>query len=457
LISYGRRNEQGIVNGSYSTADFTRPQGDNNIFAEYAMKYLVDPNWLGTSYIFGVDSLAMSRIENRPNTEWFTASAQLNYRRDWAPGLTFRGVVGYDGNVYTEESYQPPRFFYTGIGFDGNRTTGTQSINRLNYDGSASYATTFGTDITSTTRLGLQSFDTRSNSALIDMQGFASPKIRAQQSAATFLSTADGVGQSREADLYLLEELVFSETYFVSVGGRLDYTTLLGATATQQFFPRASGMVRLDTIDFMPEAFNLFKIRAAWGLSGQPPGTTAADPLRWSTARHGVGVGYVVGSIGNPDVELESISEIELGLEFEIDNSYGMDFTYNLGSATNSIVSFQNHVEYNNAEAVVGAPDADVNSQEYRDTAATLARLDNTFSTNFINSADWVRFHELSLRINATDWLNDLFGGNSLQGVNAVLSVRNVAPFTSYDGVDPEGKADGGQSSCVDRGVEFNL
>lgn len=637
LISYGRRNEQGIVNmnelmredvranfdfsptnevtvslnGSYSTADITRPQGDNNIFSEYAVKYLVDPNWLGTSYIFGVDSLAMSRIENRLNTERFTASAQLNYRPDWAPGLTFRGVVGYDGNVYTEESYQPPGFFYTGIGFDGNRTTGTQSINRLNYDVSASYATTFGTDITSTTRLGLQSFDTRSNSALIDMQGFASPKIRAQQSAATFLSTADGVGQSREAGLYLQEELVFSETYFVSVGGRLDYTTLLGATATQQFFPRASGMVRLDKFDFMPKAFNLFKVRAAWGLSGQPPGTTAADPLRWSTARSGVGVGYVVGSIGNPDVELESVSEIELGLEFEIDNSYGMDFTYYMGSATNSIVSFpnspstgltatgvprnvgginnwgfemnayanifrteeygldlnfilnhqnnevtdlggaqpigssygdqfirvgsprsswfnfrnlgpgfdangvftgaqysdsleflatavptwtgsfgltfrflkhftlyglvewaggmsvlnlsrefqvsfQNDVEYKNAEAVVGAPDADVNSQEYKDAAATLARLDNTFSTNFINSADWVRFRELSLRINATDWLNDLFGGNSLQGVNAVLSVRNVALFTSYDGVDPEGNADGGQSSGVDRGVEFN-
>ena len=637
LLSYGRRDEDGIINQNYlnregfrGNFDFSpmsevsvsintnynvstigRPQGDNNIFSDYSVKYLVDPNWLGTNYIFGVDSVAMAAIENTLNTERITASSQINYRPSWAPGLSFRGLIGYDGNTFSEESYFPPGFFYSGIGFDGNRTTAVQNITRINFDVSAAYSTTFGKNIHSTTTLGTQAFDTRNATGLTDMQEFASPKIKAQQSAGTFLSTSDGVTQTREAGIYLNEELVFSETYFLTVAGRYDFTTLLGTDVKPQIFPRVSGMVRLDKFDFLPETFNLFKVRAAWGISGQPPGRSAAAPLIWSTARSGAGVGYVVGSIGNPDIQLERVSELEFGLEFEIDNRYGLDFTYYMGQASNSIVSFpnspstgltatgvpqnvggidnwgfeanayasiirtedfgldlnlivnhqdnevtdlggaqplgsnfgdqyidvgyprsswfnfqnqgatfdengvytgpaygdeivyiansiprwtgsfglnfrflkhisvygllewgsgysvlnlsrefqirfQNDVEYKNAQAVVGDENADVNSQAYKDAAETLARLDPTFSTNFINDADWLRFRELSLRVDGTEWLNSAFGSNALKGINFVFSVRNVMLWTGYDGVDPEGNADGGQASGVDRGVEFN-
>ena len=317
--------------------------------------------------------------------------------------------------------------------------------------------------------------------------------------------------------------------------------------------------------------------------------------------------------IGNPDVELESVSEIELGFEFEIDNRYGMDFTYYMGNASNSIVSFQNSpstgltatgvprnvggiknwgieanlyasvirtvdfgldlnliinnqnnevtdlggaqpigstygdqyidvgysrsswfnfknmgatfdengvytgpaygdsiefianaiptwtgsfglnfrflkhfslygllewsngssvlnlarefqiqfqndAEYNKADAIVNPAEGtpDVSSQEYKDAAEHLAKYDPTFSTNFVNEANWLRIREVSLRIDATEWLNSAFSGNGLSGVNFVFSARNLALFTGYDGVDPEGNADGGQSSGTDRGVEFN-
>lgn len=635
LISYGRRDEDGIINqnyleregfrgnfefspisevtvainSNYNVATIGRPQGDNNIFSDYAVKYLVDPNWLGTNYIFGVDSVAMAAIENVLNTERITASAELNWRPMWAPGLSFRGLVGYDGNSFTEESYYPPGYFYSGIGFDGNRTTAVQSVTRMNFDVSASYATHFGDNIQSITTLGTQAFDTKNSTALTDMQEFASPKIKAQQSAGTFLSTSDGLTQTREAGIYLNEQLVVDETYFFTLAGRYDFTTLLGVDVKPQLFPRVSGMVRLDKFDFLPDAFNLFKVRASYGISGQPPGRAAAAPLIWTTARSGAGVGYVVGSIGNPDIELESVSELEFGLEFEIDSRYGLDFTYYLGSASNSIVSFpnspstgltatgvpqnvggidnwgfeanayasiirtedfgldlnlivnhqdnevtdlggaqplgsnfgdqyidvgyprsswynfqnqgasfddagnftgtaygdsivyiansiptwtgsfgltfrflkhfslygllewgagysvlnlsrefqirfQNDVEYKNAQEALA--NNDPSSAAYKEAAETLARLDPTYSTNFINEADWLRFRELSFRIDGTEWLNSAFGGSGLSAINFVFSVRNVMLWTGYDGVDPETNADGGQASGVDRGVEFN-
>ena len=642
FLSYGRRDEEGVIaqnsllresvrgnfsfaplsevrvdfSGYYSSSDVKRPQGDNNIFSLYSNNLLVNPDFFGGSvYIFGSDSAALSKIENNLNTQRFTLGGEVNYNPDWAPGLNFRGVVGFDGNNFINEAYLPPGEFYSGIGTDGNRTTVTNSINRFNFDVSANYAITFGDDIHSTTHLGIQAFDTKVYDASVDMQGYASPKIRAQQSAATFLSTADGVLQSREAGIFLNEELVFSNTYFVSLGGRLDHTTLLNSDAIVRFLPRISAMVRMDQYDFMPEMFNLFKVRAAYGQSGQPPSVLSADAVRWATDRSGYGVGYVIGSIGNPDVALENIQEFEIGLEFEIDARYGLDFTYYFGNGRNSIVDFPNtpstgltatgvprnvggidnwgfeanayasvirtidwgldfnlivnnqnnevtdlggaqpigstygdqfievgysrssffgfvvtgaaydengmyagaiysdsieyvanaipewtgsfgttfrflkhftlygllewstgysamnltkyfqtqfgnNVDYNNLERDLGltgeTPKWTPGSAEYKDAAERFARYDIAATTNYVEEADWLRVREVSLRIDATEWISDLFGGKGLTGLNAIFSARNIVLMTGYSGVDPESNADGGQNSGTDRAVEFN-
>ena len=642
FLSYGRRNEEGVIaqnsllresvrgnfnfsptgevtvdlSGFYSTSDVRRPQGDNNILSIYANNLLANPAVFGGSvYIFGSDSSAMSMIENKLNTQRFTLGGQINYNPNWAPGLNFRGVVGFDGNNFANEAYQPPGQSYPGIGLDGNRTLVNNTVNRFNFDVSANYATMIGDDITSTTHLGMQAFDTKSGNSSNDMQGYASPKIRAQQSAATFLSTSDGISQSREAGIFLNEDLVFSNTYFFSLGGRLDHTTLLNSDAIVRFLPRVTGMVRLDQFDFIPETFNLFKVRAAYGQSGQPPSILAADAVRWATDRSGYGVGYLIGSIGNPGVKLENIQEFELGLEFEIDSRYGLDFTYYLGKGRNSIVNFPNtpstgltatgvprnvggidnwgfeanayasvirtedwgldfnlivnnqknevtdlggaqpigstygdqyikvgysrssffgytvtgaaydssgmyagalysdsleyianaipqwtgsfgttlrflkhfslygllewstgysalnmtkyyqsqfgnNVDYNNLERDLGltgeAPKWTPGSDDYKAAAERFAHYDPAAATNYVESASWLRLREISLRIDATEWIQSLMGSNGIRGLNAILSARNVLLMTNYSGVDPESNADGGQGSGTDRAVEFN-
>ena len=638
FLSYGYRDEQGIIEqnglirnsvranfefspindlsvtiaGSYSNSDVQRPQGDNNILSDYSVKYLVNGPMFGSYYLFGADSVAMASVENNLETERLTTSGQLLYRPSYLPGLTVQGVIGLDINGFQNEAYSPPGLFYPGFGLEGQRTIVNQGINRLNYDVNASYATMFGSSVSSTTRLGMQAFDTRTTNDLSSQQQFASNQIRALQSSGTFLSTSDGRVQNREAGIYLQEEVVIDETYFVSGGLRLDNTTLLNAESQSRILPRISGMVRLDRFNFLPETFNLFKVRVAWGQSGQPPAITGADPLRWSTARSGYGVGYVVGSVGNPDVELEAVSELELGLEFEIDSRYGLDFTYYMGSGNNSIVNFANTpstgltatgvprnvggidnwgfeanayasivrtvdygldlnliVNHQNSEVTdlggaqplgstygdqfirVGYPRSSwfnfqaqgarfdengvyagtvysdsvvflanaipewtgsfglnfrflehfslygllewssgssvlnlsrsfqvqfANSTEYNnlqdqlfgenaltpgtpeyiEAANRFAKMDPTFQTNFLEEGNWVRLREVSLRIDATKWIRDAFGGGGLKGLNAVFSVRNALMFTDYSGADPEVNADGGQGSGVDRAIEFN-
>jgi len=643
FVSYGRRDEEGVVaqnsllresvrgnfsfapisevrvdvSGSYASSDVKRPQGDNNIFSPYSNNLLVNPDFFGGSpYIFGSDSADLVKIENNLHTQRFILGAELNYNPTWLEGLNLRGVVGYDGNNFDNEAYLPPGTAYAGIGTDGNRTLVSQSINRFNFDVSLNYSTNFGESIHSTTHLGVQGFDTKQIDGSSDMQGYASPKIRAQQSAATFLTTTDALLESREAGLFLSEELVFSNTYFVSLGGRLDHTTLLNSDAIVRFLPRISAMVRLDQYDFLPEAFNLFKVRAAYGQSGQPPTVLAADAIRWETDRSGYGVGYVVGSIGNPDIALENIQEFEVGLEFEIESRYGLDFTYYMGSGRNSIVNFPNtpstgltatgvprnvggidnwgfeanayasvirtadwgldfnlivnnqnnevtdlggaqpigstygdqyievgysrssffgfvvtgvqydenglyagptysdnleyvayaiptwtgsfgttfrflkhfslygllewstgysvmnlsryfqtqfgnNTEYNDLERDLGlsgeSPKWTPGSTEYKDAAEKFARFDVAATTNYVESGDWLRIRELSLRVDCTEWINSLFGsGKGLNGLNAIFSARNILLVTGYSGVDPESNADGGQDSGTDRAVEFN-
>lgn len=606
------------VSGNYAWSTLRRPQGDNNILSIYANNLLVNPALFGGSpYIFGSDSLALSKIENTLSTNRIIASAEINYRPGWMAGLVLRAVIGYDGADNTNEAFQPPGFFYSGVQEEGIKTLVQTSSRRTNYDVNASYSSTLMENLESTTRVGAQLFDTKATSSDITMQNFASPRIRSISSAAQYISTDDGISQSREAGLYLQEELVYDGTYFLSLGLRQDYSTLLGTNALTRILPRASFAMRMDRMGFLPEIMNLAKLRFAYGSSGQLPGFLAADPLRWGASQSGYGVGYVVSAIGNPDITMESVNEFEVGLELEVDNRYGVDFTYYRGFATESIVNFPNppssgltasavpknvgginswgfesnlyatlfrsedyqldlnvilnnqdnevtdlggaqplgstygvqriqvgyaragffdfavkgaqfddagnyvgpvvsdsieflgrsiptytgsfgltfrflkhftlygfmefatgasiynltrsfqvqfgnDVEFNNLQLALFGDGADIQptltpgTPEYVAAAEKFARLDPNFAGNYITAVDWFRFRELSLRVDATQWVRDLTGTTEIASLNLVFSARNVALFTDFFGADPEGNADGGQNAGVDRSVEFN-
>jgi TonB-dependent starch-binding outer membrane protein SusC len=361
---YTRRNEDGIVIGNkygresvrgnfeivpsdevslkfstnYVYSLNTRPINDNNVMG-----------WLGNTMLFSqsyrfTDSAAIVNIDNSIETRRFIGSAEVNYIPKWLPGLKMHANIGMDALNYRNNVFYPTGYFYTGPGDIGEKEILSRIRDYTNYDLNISYSTNYTSDINGTTIVGAQLFNDYTSFSDVTMQGFATSRIKNMLSAADYISADDGLGQFKEAGIYLQEDLNIQEIYYLTLAIRNDYSSVIGISgdAPNIFYPRISGAVRLDKLGWNPDFMNFMKFRAGYGQSGQLPGLLSAYALRWAGSQSGYGVGAIISSIGNIKIEPERIQELEFGLEFEINNSYGMDFTYYMQFAEKSIVPFPN-------------------------------------------------------------------------------------------------------------------
>ncbi len=588
------------VNGNYVWSHNARPTNDNNVIG-----------WLGNTTLFAqsyrfTDSIAIANLKNTIDNNRMIASAELNYMPEWLQGLSFNGVIGYDGYDYRNDMYYPPDYWYTGPGQLGEKNVRISQRHQLNYDLNATYDYIITKDLSASSILGLQMTSIFTKFEEVSVQDFASSKIQNLNAANELLVSDDGISDFRDAGIFFQQDFNYKQTYFLNLAVRQDYASALGEDPPTIFYPKASAAVRLDRLGLnMDGTISLFKLRGGWGQSGQLPGSLAAYPLRWAGGQSGFGVGALISSIGNPDIEPERINELELGFEVEVMNAYGIDFTYYTQSATESIlnfpnppstgltqtgvpknvggietwgfesliyampwrtadyelrfdfiwnyqnneitdlggappivndqqgwyegqprsaymvkkvigplfnengeyvgsqveddvsyvgtpvpvhtgsfgttfrflknftfyfmfdwalghhvynmsrefqISFGNDVEYNALSAELGT--LTPGTAEYEDVATKLAYLDPNRPYNQIQPADWVRLREISLRINATEYLQMLIGDSYIKKLNLVASVRNALLFTDYTGPDPTVNWAGSRTS-VTRGVDF--
>jgi len=82
----------------------------------------------------------------------------------------------------------------------------------------------------------------------------------------------------------------------------------------------------------------MFKLRAAYGESGQLPSNTDGLPLMYRTVAGGAGSGIMFNMMGNPQIEPERIKEFEVGIDAEFLNMFSLELTFYRSDATKSIV-----------------------------------------------------------------------------------------------------------------------
>ncbi len=361
---YTRRDEDGIVIGNKYNRESVRGNFEivpsEEVSLRFSANYVYSLNsrpindnnvtgWLGNTMLFSqsyrfTDSLAIANVDNTIETRRFIGSAEVNYLPLWMPGLKFHANIGIDAFNYSNLSFYPTDYFYTGPSDLGEKQIFSRLRDYTNYDFNLSYTTNYTDDINGTTILGAQLFNDFTTSTDITMQNFASSRIRNLLAALDYISANDDMVQFREAGIYLQEDLNIQDIYFITLAVRNDYSSIISVNdeAPNIFYPRISGAVRLDKLGLAPEIMNFLKFRAGYGQSGQLPGLLAAYPFRWGGAQSGHGVGGLITSIGNENIEPERIQELEFGLEFEINNAYGADFTYYWQFAEKSIVPFPN-------------------------------------------------------------------------------------------------------------------
>lgn len=315
----------------YSQADVSRPQNDNNIFG-----YLGNSLLATQPFIF-TDSSAIEAATNIFRNNKFTGSVQANY--ELIPGMEFRASVGYDGIEMRNDETFPADQPYTTV-TNGSRAIYQRRNEQFTYDFNARYSYDIIEGLTATSIVGGQAFDRTLRTFFVEKENFATELTTNIGSGADFIQGDESFIDTREAGIFAQQELSYDDTYFLTLGARQDFATQVGADAGSIFYPSVGGAIRVDQFGFTPSLFDLLKVRAKYGETGQLPGRLDGFLLLWEAAPSGYGSGAALDFIGNPEIEPERVREFEVGVDADLFGRISLAATYYRQNATGSIIDF---------------------------------------------------------------------------------------------------------------------
>jgi len=131
-------------------------------------------------------------------------------------------------------------------------------------------------------------------------------------------------------------QLDFKDRYLIQANLRRDGSSLFGADQRWKTFPGISGswIASREPWWFAPQALSLFKLRAAYGQTGQRPSFAA----QYATFTIGAGGVLTPNTLGNPDLKPEVRAETEVGIDLEFFSKVGLNVTYAVNNITDQIL-----------------------------------------------------------------------------------------------------------------------
>lgn len=276
-------------------------------------------------------------LYNNQFLDRFTGSLTFNYQP--LPWLTARLTTGVD---YTGELNVAYREFQTNdttiaslgsVAAKGFRNEGRFSHFLTTTDFSTSADWDLTARLHTTTSLGVQYY-TRTHSYLS-----ASGQQFAGAGLSTITSTAiQGVPDNnkvsdRTLGSYVQETLGWQDRLFLTGAVRVDNNSAFGNDIDLVTYPKASLSWVMNEEDWFegvaPDWVNSFRLRVAWGESGEQPASFSA--LRTWTPVTGPenSAGVTPNTVGNPSLTAEVGRETEVGFDSDLlGNRLGLQFTY---------------------------------------------------------------------------------------------------------------------------------
>jgi TonB-dependent SusC/RagA subfamily outer membrane receptor len=325
-------NLQLSANTAFAFNTVGQPQNDNNIFG-----YLGNTLLFPFSYAF-TDSAAVRAIDTGYKTTQFLGSFEARYTP--VRNLSLRAQVGLDAADTRQDQTFPANFSYSGT-TNGERDVYTRENDQITFtvDGTYRYRPT--AELNATSSIGVQGFDQRRRTFFFGIQDFATSLITDAGSGAEYQSAGEFFNNLRQIGVIANQSFDYQDTYFLSFGFRNDFASTIGEESPSIFYPQVRGAVRLDRFDAVPSLFSILKLRAAYGESGQLPGNFDGIPVLYSAEVGGDGAGATPELIGNAAIAPERVSEFETGVDLELADRIGVEFTYYNQRATDSIFERQ--------------------------------------------------------------------------------------------------------------------
>ena len=306
----GNENEGGLSYG-YTLA-FTRPW--YNLFPDENGNYPNNPNYPGNP-VFVRDQARNEDATNR-FLQGFKLNTKLFTDANNSVRFVINGGIDYVANetfVYVPETHQAQ----VG-GQEGFIAVGKNNITQFNTQAIGVWDhTALNGDLGLTTQAGITYIDIERN--FVNSQG--ADLLPGQQSVDQSVNQTitQFLGKERDFGYFAQVEGNYKDQLIATVGYRLDKSTRNGDPNELYGFPKASLAVNLNNFDFWNiEAINQFKLRAAYGETGNPAAFGATFTSLGSSNIGGNGGASVAGLRGDPDIKPETSKEFETGLDISL-------------------------------------------------------------------------------------------------------------------------------------------
>jgi TonB-linked SusC/RagA family outer membrane protein len=268
------------------------------------------------------------------NRGWFYIPAELfaehanqqsnrftgGFTASWLPisWLSTRATIGYDVVDRTDIDFYPTgEVADQDFNRDGLKIDNKFQVSQTSLDLSASGRFQLSPAIGSRTSVGWQFFRDLSRGTFT--RGAGLPPGSETINGARTTEARDTTIESRSIGSYIEQEMRFKERLFVTGALRFDDNSAFGENFDATVYPKASASWLVSEEPFYDiDAINTLRVRAAFGVSGQQPGTIDARPYLSPVAgrRGEVPVtGITFGNLGNPDLKPERSREFEIGLD----------------------------------------------------------------------------------------------------------------------------------------------
>jgi hypothetical protein len=209
---------------------------------------------------------------------------------------------------------------------EGSRTHDTETSRLITLDYAASWNHPVSEDWSSTLSWGGQLNDREDRGVRADCVGFIAPGERVLNECERAGFEGGGLGLQedrrgfRTGGGFLEERIGWKNRLFLTGSLRADAFSQINRDLDLDFnflvYPRLQATYTVSDHDFWPtDWWDTFRLRTAWGESGDPPPQTATQTL-WQIAGADENLqGFIIQSVSNPDVEAERTSEYEAGAD----------------------------------------------------------------------------------------------------------------------------------------------
>lgn len=267
----------------------------------------------------------------------FTGSVQVNYKP--FPWFTNRLTIGADMTQEDNVEYLPfltsdtLQYFWGPTTSQGYRYEDRRAIRYDTYDYAGTVSLDVSPKLNAATSLGVQYYQKHIDYMGVEGDQFAGPGLETVDAAAVKPYTSQDYLDNNTLGFYGQETVSWQDRLFLTAALRVDNNSAFGSDLKWVTYPKASlSWVLTDepsVRDRLPDWLNTFKLRAAYGESGQQP--VAFSALRTFTPVTGPNGTPAVtpNAIGNSKLGPERGEELEMGFDSGLlDDRLGLTFSY---------------------------------------------------------------------------------------------------------------------------------